>query len=469
MAFKNGATAPSDTLSDGGLQTDKLAGFRPASGEATPAIGAGENNEPAPAPIADPANPAPDPVPVAAEPAETPAPVPAKPDLSFKDAAREAIYARARQNRPSAVDDGERLEDFMTPEQRLAMHGAFAAPEDPARQVDTGTAPAAVDAAAAPTPTVEMVELTINGEKVYRPKAEVDEMGGVRAAQMTLAAQRLLDAAKRERDETRALLEEARTGKRMPVAATNGDGAADHPDHPDASTSQPTKLDKAKIAGIREKIQVGTDEDGDLAIQQLIDYAVEVARESVPSVVADTVIRQEDDQRWNEATAKTAEAFQDLINDPDRSTVFIRRMAAEAMADFKRIGASPEDLRALEGNLPAILQNFRRLSQERRPDGQPWGLRGYDEIMGAAGKETRKAFNLADPTPAAPQNGAVRSPAEPIQINRTAREAVKAGLVTQPKASTARGGVGAAVAAQVARTPSDVVKDIRRSRGQPVH
>lgn len=474
------APSDQDVSTAGG---DRLADFRAPAAADLPATDTGE---PAPRPAADPAGPAADAIPAApadAAPVEPPKPAP------LRDAAREAIYAASRARRQDVAngEDGqpERLEDFMTPEQRREMYGAFAAdipasgPAEAGSAGQSGAGEGAVDKTAPSPPTVEMVELTVDGEKIYRPKAEVDELGGVRAAQMTIAAQKRLDAAKAASDEARRLLEAARAGTPMHSAATDGgDVDAGHPDHPGARTPSPTRLDKAKLAGIREKIQVGNDEDGDNALQELVNLAVEEAREGIvrdiPKVMAAQSVMDADQQRWNAAIEKSVAAFPDVVEDVDRSQVFVRRMAEEALADFKRIGMSDADLSRLRGNYPLILENYRRLAREVNPDtGKPWGLRPYDDVVIAAGKATRSAFNLPDPAPAAtvPAAQGVRQPTSPIIVNRDAREAVKAGLVTQPRAP-ARGGMGGPATnsgTPPPRTYSDVVKDMRRARGQPVH
>lgn len=468
----------------------KLAEFRgpehPPAAEA-----AGQDGEHAAAPADDPS--ATQPEPQQAAPTDEAPPIARATNRNnrapaSRDAARDAIaegFNKRRKEKAADPDNApETIADFMTEEQRATAWGKAYANTgvDPAPEGGEGdAAPAdvakpAVAAPAATTETVPMVKLTVDGKEIYRPQAEVDEMGGVRAAQMTMAAEARLAESNRIIDEARRVAATL-TGPRQvqDVQTTDGQEGERQPNLTTPAKGK-TKLDPAKLSGIVEKIQVGLEADASSAIEELTGMISESVRAELRGELPGTIAASNADaaerQRLNAAMNEVVtDKFKDLDlpNNQHHATAFTRELADETMKDFQRLGMPKEDLDWMAGHPERVFSTYTDLRKGRDKDGRPWALRDYGELMGEAGNRTRKVFNLPDPAPAQ-QEQSQQQGAKPVAIDLGRRVEDKRNLTVTPKSAVRGANVGVKNTQQAPapRTRSSVVAEMQRQRGHAV-
>ncbi len=475
--------APSDAEVLSSPASDNLDGFRGAE-QTKPPLADANNREPNPGPAADDSG-------IVTGGNEPTVEADGKivkedPKPKITKTSRSDIYANARAARDKRDDDGaeERLEDFMTPEQRQAMHGVFAKPADGDGQGDAakpaaGQPQAADGQVAAEGETVPMVKLTVNGKTVYKPKAEVDAFGGIAAAQLTLAAEERLERAKA--DAARIIQDAQR------VAGATGQQPAQNqgrqPEGAKKETQAPGQtssgLPREKLAEIRDQLLLGGDEEGLQAVEQLADLLRTQLRTETAEIIPQTLesqrAQEEDERALGEAVANIARDYGDSVKDPDYQRLFTHGLIEEALRELERLGTTPEDMAMLSRSPEAIRLNYANLLRTGWTNPETGArLPPYQVLADRAADRVAQKFKLPAPDRSyrqqqSPRGATPQQPAPTVAVNRSAREAVKEGLVTQPK-STLPGG-GGRVQPQGApqpRDPSQVVKDMRRSRGQPV-
>lgn len=267
----------------------------------------------------------------------------------------------------------------------------------------------------------------------------VPEMSLVRAAQINSAAESYLDGAK----ETSR---NARVRK-----ATQGD---DDDNEPEARQPDPQPTQKEAVKKVVEAIQFGDpDEAADLLDGLIADRADERLRTSDQQRSSHNdrqrVLKAEAD--WNKANPE----FSDPAVSAAHSAYFLEGAANELAAKTGLV--TPEIAQHLRQNPEILAEAYKRGMQSG------FDLKPVETLMAEAGDRTIKRFNIQRPDPASQR--AQEPPAR--QQSAESRADLKRKLAATPERS---GGQEPASQNQAPAqsSASQVIRDMRKARGQPV-
>ena len=373
------------------------------------------------------------------------APVEEKPKAPVRgskfDDKRQAIYEKARLAR-EAQDDDTTAEEVSASRDRMFGKNVethadrVAGRNDERAEVQPPVQPQQhLDAPQAKR------KLKVNGKEVELDQEQVDAY-----AQKALAADTILDQAKRDRAEARTLLEELRAAK-----ATHAPDA----ELPVASRTAPATIpDDADLADIVDKIQVGDPKEAAAALHK---YGAEIEKRILDRLgnIDETIATQmeivtETAQRRRE-THDTLRSFGES-NPEFRSSPALQAALAQEAAQTMRnrmfeIGVEPETLDRMKAerrmnDIEVTAFAYRTLQQ------QGYALPAHPDILKESAASLRKQFGMVTPQP---------QPQPQIQIDTREREERKRALATQPRRAT----VPSAIDAQE-RSREDVRKQAIR-------
>ncbi|MBT1154367.1 hypothetical protein J1C56_02050 [Aminobacter anthyllidis] len=290
-------------------------------------------------------------------------------------------------------------------------------------------------------------KLKVNGKEVELDQEQVDAY-----AQKALAADTILDQAKRDRAEARTLLEELRAAK-----ATHATDA----ELPVASRTAPATIpDDADLADIVDKIQVGDPKEAAAALHK---YGAEIEKRILDRLgnIDETIATQmeivtETAQRRRETT-DTLRSFGDSNPEFRNSPALQAALAQEAAQTMRNrmfeIGVEPETLDRMKAerrmnDIEVTAFAYRTLQQ------QGYQLPAHPDILKESAASLRKQFGMVTPqTQQQPQ----------IPVDTREREERKRALATQPRRAT----VPSAIDAQE-RSREDVrkqaIQQMRKAR-----
>lgn len=353
---------------------------------------------------------------------------------SPQDIKRDTIAARFRPESNDTAFDG----DLTRPEN---LYGAAAQeqlePEPGADALVGGEAPPA-----APQAQPQMITRTVRGKAVTR---SIDEW-------LELASK--VEAADSYLEEGRSLLEDAKTLKAERAgrdrqhpdgqSSTQNDGLDNDAD---GRTQHPASETKVLI----EKIQFGDPEEAAAELDRLIDKRADKRTDEKHQ----TRLFQNDLARSQKALADFVAANPDLANDELSALGIERQMYKLYREDIVKLGEVDEAQIPKDPNTIANWHRWYRVNGRE--------VRNTPDLLNKA-KEGFVAWRGTSPKPTTTQQ-APRREAPRVEIN-VDRDARRAAIPLQPTRAVAPR--RDAVLAPKPTSDSDVVKAMRRARGQPV-
>lgn len=317
-------------------------------------------------------------------------------------------------------------------------------------------------------------ELNIYGKKVKKPLSEI-----ISLAQINEAANLRLE-------ETRRLLDEAKTHANPPVTPDSADQLKEHPPEtvddgtpePDQSQDAQTRaIDPEKIAAIVDRIQVGDKDEGAAALSEFYELVSQNAVQSAPQqenlteerireIAMGTLVQQTQEQEYQAALDGFAQNYKGIVDDPDFTDVTLTTVARKMRDSMINDAGLTEEHLAPFGRSPlAIAGAYRQLKQNG------YDLPSYSDLLTEAGDYITDKFGIKNPAPEepAPANTGQNSVPPSIQNNNAPenRAAVQERTVRKQSAQTQPRPTGGR--AQVdnrprPKTPEQIIQEMRASR-----
>jgi hypothetical protein len=264
------------------------------------------------------------------------------------------------------------------------------------------------------------------------------------------------------------------------VRAEREDAASPEPGHPQpearpsASTESPprrSKIDRDKLRQLAERIQVGDTDEGADALAELLETTVQ-APDPQPRVSQDAVrqhvheeLRQAKAEAENAAALKAfADKYPALKDNDVLADAAVGVLRKEIIRDLQEVGGlSDADLAPLSRDINQLVFVHGRARQAGLQVATP------AQLLDRTGQYMAREFGLQraeEPAPAQRQphtqqpHGASSDPALQSRIE------AKRGAQQQPRAAGVR---AAPPQAPRPRTAQEIVRDMKRQRGFPVH
>lgn len=377
------------------------------------------------------------------------------------DDKRAAIVARFRAERNAPVGETDEITDFTRsggmPEdfrQFDQATGADVQPQPDAPAAEEGAQPAP-DAAAAP-PAAEppkTVKLTVHGKE---KELTFDEV--IAQAQIALASDNILDAAKTKLKDIEAL--EADVRNRVQRGDSPGQhqaGPAAHPAGQPDPSADPSNTTEDPFQKMVEAIQFGDPAEARTIVQNTIG---QVAQAATQQALANNRLQQ-DAIAGQKAKADFEAKHPDIAADPNAVAVMERNIFDQQAADLKALNVDLNRIR--NDGLPATPADIANYHQALRADGR-FAVRSIEQMFDNAHKnflewkgiKPNPAADLpAPPTPPQPPQQQ-RSPAPKVEIT-VDRQQRRQAAPPQP----ARPAPAPAPQPQAPRERSDVIQAMK--------
>ena len=275
-----------------------------------------------------------------------------------------------------------------------------------------------------------MVEVTVNGQKMMKPLAEV-----IADAQKVQSATQMFEEAARMRAEAREQVQQ--------LAAQPAEGDAPPEDFPEGEGSQ------MDIGELVQKLRYGSDEEAEDAAKKLFPQdtagpsqqaGTPDPNEMVEAVTQQVFARQAVDEAGKAFSAE----YPTIANDSDLMLIAGRKALQHRYQDLAKAGIPQEHLNALDEI---------QLTQLHMGEQQRGRVQSEKDLYIVVGKETSDWIGVA--------RGAA-TPAD--QTARQDAQQRKTGKSQPPAPAARRASVGPE--ATESKSSSSVVQDMQRQRGQ---
>lgn len=344
---------------------------------------------------------------------------------------RVAIGRKNRENRMSEMDDDfEHGSDPKLHGGKWSEDGAAEEGAEDSDQADEGS-----DAA-------ETFDIVVDGEKQTLTR---DQM--IERVQKSEAVDKRLDAARALTQDLAALRNNA---------LENQQSESEQADQPEEASDEENQLDDDDLLELVEVFQTG---DAAEAAKALTDF---VARTQKPNQSPEDMERQfetwHSERVLKEKQQEQVEAWgqrnPDIAGDDELARMVVERSKGKVFQELVGIRFDANELNEFQQKhgfegLNALHRQYRQDPRFQQALSQP------DDILDKAAGELRAKFKMPDPNAQTEQNE---------RTNRTER---KKALSRQPRSAAVKAAPGTQQARQRTK-PSDIVKKMRASRGQPV-
>lgn len=332
---------------------------------------------------------------------------------------------------------------------------AVAVADDASDEVEDETETAPIEAAPVNAPAkVEDAEpeftLLVDGKLVKMKQSEV-----LAKAQIAVASDNRLDEAKRLLQEARVLRGQDATSQHQRDGDDDLNGQDDEAPVDAKATNQPSKLDREKLRGIVQRLQIGDEDEGVDALSEVVSL---LAADSRPGVTREDIEREIAQSRLKSEMTAAGEAFQEkhaaIMGDQELREIAYGRIRGEVRADLASLGIDAQQLAGLNG------EQLFTLHMNARAQGAK--VRSYDKLFEKAGADVSTRYGALIQPAADPQP--TQQTQQPTQSRDVAQTRIdrKRSASQQPRTAGMR---QAPPPQQQAKSRAEIIADMARARG----
>lgn len=310
-----------------------------------------------------------------------------------------------------------------------------------------------------PTSQATKIVVKIDG---HEREMTIDEMTAI--VQKHGAADNRLEEARSIRDDVKRLREELQAAQ--PRQPENQPGKSGHDAHePDpslpvskAANQLPKGIDREKLKGIVERIQVGDTDEGIDATEELVALLShgqpEIDSNLVNEIVQEQLFQRQNQEDIDGALRSFSEKYPEIVKNDVLSEAGMTVFKREIVRDLRDLGVSEEDIAPIRSNAKALSKAHQTLRRAGHK------VRSYGEIFDGVGQYMTEAFGMApssETQPGKKPNPPATGPSNTVQ----SRQDRKRSMPTQPRAAGVR---EQAPKAPRPKTAQETIAEMRRQR-----